>query len=106
MKNTLAGCDIYSELAESPYFGEKVATFVYEPGIRIHINAPAERDFDREKPTKIVFYALPNGNSTDWTIGKLPAAGDDWHYQIQHIGAQTRYVRRLGGDYNLVTVYM
>ncbi len=106
VKNTSAGRDIYSELAESPYFGEKVATFVYEPRIRIHINAPAERDFDREKPTKIVFYALPNGNSTDWTIGKLPAAGDDWHYQIQHIGAQTRYVRRMGGEYNLVTVYM
>ena len=49
--NVTFGCDIYSELAESPYFGEKVATFVYEPGIRVHINAPAKRDFDREKRT-------------------------------------------------------
>lgn len=80
--------------------------FVYSPGINIHINAPSIANFDKSKPTKLVLYALPNGNSIDWTIGKLPARGDDWHYHIQHIGAQTRYIREKDQSCNLVTVYL
>lgn len=90
----------------SPYFEEQIMSFVYEPGIKIQINAPSKASFDKDKPTKIVLYALPNGNSTDWTIGKLPAKGDDWHYHIQHIGAQTRYIRKIDHSYNLVTIYL
>lgn len=90
----------------SPYFDEQEMTFVYDPGIKIHINAPSSSDFDKNKPTKLVLYALPNGNSTDCTIGKLPAIGDDWHYHIQHIGAQTRYIRAKNQDYNLITIYL
>lgn len=58
------------------------------------------------RPTWIVFYALPNGNSIEWTKGKLPRPGDDWHYDIQHIGAQTRFLRQVMDDVNLVVVYM
>lgn len=90
----------------SPYFGEQEKSFIYHPGILIRINAPSEAEFNPHKPTKLVLYALPNGNSTDWTIGKLPAAGDDWHYHIQHIGAQTRYIRAKNPGYNLVTIYL
>lgn len=90
----------------SPYFGEQELTYVYNPGIKIRINAPAASEFDRTKPTRLIFYALPNGNSTDWTVGKLPAAGDDWHFQIQHIGAQTRFVREKDHEHNIVTVYV
>lgn len=90
----------------SPYFEEQIMDFVYDPGIKIQINAPSKADFDKSKPTKLVLYALPNGNSTDWTIGKLPAKGDDWHYHIQHIGAQTRYIREKDQSCNWVTVYL
>lgn len=90
----------------SPYFEEQIMDFVYNPGIKIQINAPSKADFDKSKPTKLVLYALPNGNSTDWTIGKLPAKGDDWHYHIQHIGAQTRYIRKQDQSCNWVTVYL
>ena len=90
----------------SPYFGEQVLRFVYSPGIRIQINAPSASDFDKDKPTKVVLYALPNGNSTEWTIGKLPAKDDDWHFHIQHIGAQTRYVRTVDRSCNIVAVYL
>ena len=69
----------------SPYFEEQVISFIHTPGIKVHINAPAETKFGKDKPTKLVLYALPNGNSTDWTIGKMPAEGDDWHYHIQHL---------------------
>lgn len=91
---------------KSPYFDEQVAAYTYDPNIKVEINAPAVSEFDPKKPTAIVMYGLPNGNSTDWTIGKLPAAGDDWHYQIQHIGAQTRFIRSQNPEYNLVTVYL
>lgn len=90
----------------SPYFGEQELAFTYAPGIRININAPSPEDFDKSKPTRLILYALPNGNSIAQTIGKLPAAGDDWHYQIQHIGAQTRYVRNIDRSHNIVTVYL
>lgn len=98
--------DIYSELIESPYFKERVISFTYTPGIKVHINAPSKADFNKQRPTKIVLYALPNGNSIDWTIGKLPAKEDDWHFQIQHIGAQTRYIRTVNRECNFVTVYL
>lgn len=90
----------------SPYFEEQEMVFVYDPGINIYINAPSVANFDRNKPTKLVLYALPNGNSTAWTIGKLPAHGDDWHYHIQHIGAQTRFIRAKNQEFNLVTIYL
>ena len=90
----------------SPYFEEQVISFIHTPGIKVHINAPAETKFGKDKPTKLVLYALPNGNSTDWTIGKMPAEGDDWHYHIQHIGAQTRYIRASDPECNFITVYL
>lgn len=45
------------------------------------------------KKTILIFYALPNGNSTAQTMGKKLEAGDDWHYDIQHIKAQTNFLR-------------
>ncbi|MCF0164907.1 MAG: hypothetical protein HUJ92_06450 [Bacteroidales bacterium] len=98
--------DFYPMLEQSAYYGEKIATFVYEPGMKVHINAPSEDKFNRTKPTKIVFFALPNGNTTLHTIGKRSSEGDDYRFDIQHIGAQTRYLRNKTDDYNLVTIYM
>ncbi|WP_320887766.1 hypothetical protein [Bacteroides clarus] len=92
--------------AVNPISGEQEKIFVYAPGINIHINAPSESLFDGNKPTKLVLYALPNGNSTAWTIGKAPEEGDDWHFHIQNIGAQTRYLRATARDCNWVTVYL
>ena len=92
----------------SPYFGEQVLAYTYFPDVSIEVNAPAAGDFDPDKPTAIVMYGLPNGNTIDWTIGKKASVdgNDDWHYQIQHIGAQTRFVRSGKPEYNLVTVYL
>ncbi len=90
----------------SPYFDEQIMDFVYQPGVKVLINAPSQADFDISKPTKLELYALPNGNTTAWTVGKLPAQGDDWHFQIQHIGAQTRFIRKKDRSCNFVTVYL
>lgn len=70
----------------------------------IHINAPLQ--FARKGKTYLVLYALPNGNSIEWTKGKKMKAGDDWHYDIQHIAAQTRYVRELDKRNTYIVVYL
>jgi hypothetical protein len=90
----------------SPYFNEQVKTFVYTPEVRIHINAPSISSFDPAKPTALAFFSLPNGNTIEMTVGKKLKAGDDWHYDIQHIGAQTRFIRSKMKDTNFVTIYL
>lgn len=72
--------------------------------IVIHLNAPLQ--LDRKRKTYLVFYALPNGNSIEWTKGKRQKDGDDWHYDIQHIAAQTRYVRTLDKKNTYIVVYL
>ena len=58
------------------------------------------------KPVRLIFYTLPNGNSTEWTFGKRMEQGDDWHFDIQHIGAQTRFLRAVDTLHNYVVVYL
>ncbi|MCX6135076.1 MAG: T9SS type A sorting domain-containing protein [Ignavibacteriales bacterium] len=90
----------------SPYFSEQVTTFKYYPEVRIHINAPAPDSFDPSKPTALIFFALPNGNTIEQTVGKQLLPGDDWHFDIQHIGAQSRFLRKAVKDTNIVTIYL
>jgi hypothetical protein len=49
---------------------------------------------------------LPNGNSIAQTIGKQRKPDVDWHFFIQHIGAQTRRLREAISDENLVVAYL
>ncbi len=75
------------------------------PGIRILINAPLE-GFGKNDRVLLVLYALPNGNTIEQTSGKRLKEGDDWHYDIQHIGAQTRFLRETITDRTLVVAYL
>ncbi len=79
---------------------------MYNPEVRIHINAPPINSFNPLKPTALAFFALPNGNTIEMTVGKKIKAGDDWHFDIQHIGAQTRFIRSKIKDTNFVTIYL
>lgn len=90
----------------SQHWSEQIKEIACEPGVRVHINAPSESQFDAARPTLLVFYALPNGNSIEWTIGRQKAEGLDWHYYIQHIGAQTRRLRETIHDRNIVIAYV
>lgn len=76
--------------------------------VRILINAPPPASWPsaRTKPVELIFYALPNGNTIEETIGKKPQAGDDWHYDIQHIGAQTRWLRQALTNRTIVVAYL
>jgi hypothetical protein len=90
----------------SRHWNEQIRTYAYEPDVRIHINAPSQTGLDRRRPTQLILYALPNGNSIEWTIGRKRAEGLDWHYYIQHIGAQTRRLREVVKDRNIVVAYL
>ncbi len=70
-------------------------------GTRVLINAPVT-GFGKEDRVLLVLYALPNGNTIEQTFGKKLKEGDDWHYDIQHIGAQTRFLRRMITDRTVV----
>jgi hypothetical protein len=90
----------------SLYFNEQIVSFNYSPDIKIHINAACADSFDISKPVGLALYALPNGNTIAQTVGKFFLPDENWHYDIQHIGAQTRFLRRQINEYNLVTVYL
>lgn len=90
----------------SPYFDEQICSFHFNPDIRVLINASSAKDFIKTRPTKLILFALPNGNTIEQTIGKHLASGDDWHFDIQHIGAQTRFLRKQLSEYNLVVAYL
>ncbi len=85
-------------------FREQVRVFKFEPGVTATMIAA--RGFDPLHPTTLILYALPNGNTTEQTIGKALAPGDDWHFDIQHIGAQMRLLREANPGRNLVIVYL
>ena len=90
----------------SPHFQEQVVNFGLEPGVRVLINAPARAQFDPALPVRLVFYALPNGNTIEQTIGRQPKSEGDWRFNLQHIGAQTRWLRANQRDANLVVAYL
>ena len=73
-------------------------------GGRWQLDLPS--DFDPAKPTQLILYALPNGNSIEWTIGRQRNVGDDWHFDIQHIGAQTKLLRTLRPEQNIAIAYL
>jgi hypothetical protein len=85
-------------------FQERIVSYVSDPEVKIHINAPAS--LDPHKKLKLVIYTLPNGNTTEQTVGRKLKPGDDWHFNIQHIGAQTRFLREMLKDCNLVVAYL
>lgn len=65
-----------------------------DPGVTATIVIPAT--FNPGARVDLVLYVLPNGNTTAQTMGHKLLPGDDWHFDIQHIGAQTRALRSRG----------
>ena len=81
---------------------ERLQTFSPTPGVRVVIDEPAVL----LKSVRLVLFALPNGNTIEQTFGRRKKPGDDWHYDIQHIGAQTRFLRKLDPNVSLVVAYV
>ena len=90
----------YAEPIAMP--GEQVTELTFEPGVRAVMNAPAV--LREAMPLRLVLYAAPAGNSIEQTFGRRIEPGEDWHFDIQHIAAQTRWLRRNADDADLVVV--
>jgi len=69
--------------------------------VKITLDAPSFQ----YKRTTLILFALPNGNTTAQTMGKKLAPGDDWHFDIQHIKAQTSFLRKKLKQ-NIVVAYL
>ena len=69
-------------------------------GVRVVANAPMT--FDPRRPTRLVIFATPNGNTIEQTLGCTKAEGIDWHFDIQHIAAQVRKLREQSPRENIV----
>ena len=82
---------------------ERVRVLELHPGVTATIVAPAQ--LNMRKRVDLILYALPNGNSTAQTMGRTMGADVDWHFDIQHIGAQTRALRTRGLE-QAVVVYL
>src|SRR5215469_4749767 len=101
-----ARADSIKGFAVTGQFREQVRVFKFEPGVTATMVAPPTHDFDPLRPTTLILYALPNGNTTEQTIGKAISPGDDWHFDIQHIGAQMRLLRAANPGRNLIIAYL
>ncbi len=87
------------------FTADEINTFyAFNPETRVMINSPKE--MDRSKQTLLILYALPNGNTIEMTAGKKLQEGDDWHFDIQHIAAQVRFLRLTLKEYNITIAYL
>lgn len=86
----------------SPFWNEQVGESKTPEGIRYLVNAPEVMHADW--PTKVIFFTTPNGNTIEQTLGCQMTPGLDWHYDIQHIAAQTRRLREASPNANIVLV--
>ena len=63
-----------TSLVENPEFNERITSFTFDPEVKVRVNAPGQTSFAPGKKVLLIFYALPNGNTTDQTVGKVIAA--------------------------------
>jgi hypothetical protein len=92
--------ELLSGFHRSPWFDEQASERWVEGSVRVLINAPAK--VDPKRPTRLVIYATPNGNTIEQTLGCTKADGLDWHFDIQHVAAQVRRLRELSPKENVV----
>ncbi|MES2464077.1 MAG: hypothetical protein V4671_26185 [Armatimonadota bacterium] len=85
---------------QSAWFREQIREEWLDSGVRVVLNAP--EIFDPTLPTTVIIYATPNGNTIEQTLGSELAKGTDWHFDIQHIAAQTRRLREVQPRRNIV----
>ena len=98
---TLAvGADVPMGFRAGPHFNELVREHCWPSGVRAFANLSAS--FDPKKPTRIIIYATPNGNTIEQTLGCATGDDIDWHFDIQHVAAQVRQLRSLKPNENIV----
>lgn len=88
----------------SAQLDETSFTTTVDPKIRINVNAPLDDKGQPARGTRLIVFALPNGNTLEQTLGCQMMPGMDWHYDIQHIAAQTRLLRTLDPNEKIVLI--
>ncbi|MCC7401606.1 MAG: hypothetical protein IT214_08985 [Chitinophagaceae bacterium] len=81
-----------------------IDSFRVHGDIKVTIDRP--RNFSSQKETIVTFFALPNGSTTEQTMGRRMKEGDDWHFDIQHIRAQTSFIRKQLKKKNFIVIYL
>jgi len=72
---------------------QEYTEFFLFDSIRVVLDIPEKYDRGNSAGRPLLIYALPNGNSIEWTMGKQMSQTGDWHYDIQHIDAQIKWLR-------------
>lgn len=85
-------------------FNEQSFTAHVDPDVRFHVNAPLDEEGNPARGTRLIVFALPNGNTLEQTLGCKLTEGLDWHYDIQHVAAQVRAYRELVPDEKVVLI--
>lgn len=57
---------------------------------------------DATRSTLLIVFATPNGNTIEQSLGAEMTPGKNWHFDIQHIAAQTRVFRKRMPQTNIV----
>lgn len=100
----IATAELLKGFTAGPDFGEQVRWTTLDFGVRVYVNAPAAKALDAGKPTDVILFATPNGNTIEQTLGgSSPTTSPvDWHFDIQHVLAQVRALRAVETDRNIV----
>jgi hypothetical protein len=92
--------------ATSQAWGTRIELHDIIPESRVVINIPSGLLANGLRPTRVILYALPNGNTIEQTEGRAVTDESEWRYNIQHIAAQTAFLRERDPSHNYVTVYV
>jgi len=84
----------------SPWFDEQQQETWLPTGVRVVLTAALA--YEPTRPTQLIIYATPNGNTVEQTLGSLRTEKTDWHFDIQHVAAQVRVLRELTPQENVV----
>jgi hypothetical protein len=88
----------------SVQFAESSFTTTVDPKIRINVNAPLDGNGKPARATRLIVYALPNGNTLEQTLGCQMKPSLHWRYDIQHVAAQIRQLRTLEPNERIVVI--
>jgi hypothetical protein len=100
----LAAVLLFIPELRSQEYNNIIESFRLYSDVKITIDKPLA--ISKKKKTIVIFFALPNGNTTEQTMGKKMQEGDDWHFNIQHIRAQTAFIRRADKKTNYIVIYL
>lgn len=100
----VAGYSLPSLWTTNTVFNERTLTFPLRADVRARINEPLS--LKKESPLHLILYALPNGNTIEQSAGHKLVADEDWHFNIQHIAAQTRFLRAADTNADYVVAYL